>query len=278
MSINISLFFIALLLNLQEVSLSDTGEYASFQATGLQESSYPASNLFDADFTTCWIGVSPTKKINSSLFMKLPKGEKIVFNIFAGYGKNKKLYYKNSRPKKLKISIFSAVNPEGMVSETKILYKLTKLLTVKTIDLADKFGVQSFPLDLKNSSANIMKIEILERYKGGKYDDVCISEIFFNDRFVSSQTKKSTELMKDKSKILQLIEVSKDKKWAIYISMPAKIEGRAATEYLLVDLIRQKIVNSDLKQYSGEYLDAISFTYKRGKTYIKSDKLTIELR
>ena len=124
----------------------------------------------------------------------------------------------------------------------------------------------------------IVKIEVLDTYPGTKYDDICISEIFFNDCFVSLHRQTANLIEKvylnaaenklllgdsihsgkviysDPLSVLQLMEISDNKKWAIIISMPAEIEGRAETSYLLFDLSNKKMVNSQLERCTGSYL------------------------
>jgi hypothetical protein len=312
-------------INWVDISLLDTMEYAQFEVNHSHNHRYPPSNLFDADFNTCW--VSGPDKNNSSIFIKLPELNRIMISIFAGYGKSKKLYYQNGRPEKLRFSVYFAVNPDGYVSENRVLYKAIGFPPKKTIQLDDSFGIQSFPLKysaqelsefrkkvLHNyNSINrlpiadtcfVLQIEILETKSGTKYEDVCISEIFFNDSFVSRKKTASNKinkvyLSKDKnvllldddnhgvavynaaSSVLQLIEVSKDKQWAILISMPAEIQGRVETTYLLVDLTNKEIVNSLIEESVGNYVsgEIIWFeTGKNDKTYLIYDDHKIELR
>ena len=211
---------------MQEVLLLDKNDfnpYVEFFSTDIkdffnpeQSGKYPSTNLFDGYFKTCWIAGSSDMSGRPALFVKVP-GEipvdKLILNIFSGYGKSKSLYQKNSRPKKIRVSLFAAFYPEGCSTETAVLYLIKKYPGPKLIELADTFGVQSFMLnidkkafsDFQKSSLKecssfsgenyirmkgdndkpsftpslILKLETEEVYKGSKYDDVCISEIFF---------------------------------------------------------------------------------------------------
>ena len=109
-------------LNWIDITLVDTIKYTSFEVSNLANHKYPASNLFDAKLNTCWVS-SNNKTKKSSLYLKLPESEKIIINIFSGYGKSKSLHSQNARPKKLKFTIFAAVNPDGYVSEIGAQYK-----------------------------------------------------------------------------------------------------------------------------------------------------------
>ncbi|MCD6565070.1 MAG: hypothetical protein J7K53_03920, partial [Bacteroidales bacterium] len=222
---------------MQELFLLDKNDfnpYVEFISDDIKDffnpeksSQYPSVNLFDGYLKTCWVAGSSETNKSSALYVKLPTNinpDKIALNIFTGYGKSQTLYYKNARPKKVKISIFTAFYPEGFSTEVVSLYIIRKYPADKYIELADTFGVQSFPLNLDKKAlfnfqreslkecssfsgenyksfleagvpasftpAFIIKIEIRDVYKGSKYDDICISEIFFNDRFITAYPNK----------------------------------------------------------------------------------------
>lgn len=67
---------------------------------------------------------------------------------------------------------------------------------------------------------------------------------------------------RDTSSVLQLIEVTKDFKWAILISMPAEVGGRAETYYILIDIKNRKNMNSWLETTTGKYLDGNYIEFK----------------
>jgi hypothetical protein len=287
-------------LNWVDISLVDTIKYEQFNVDDVANSKYPPCNLFDSNLNTCWVSASNNSE-ESSLFLKLPDLNNIVINIFSGYGKSKELYLQNGRPKKIVFKFFSAVNPDGYVSEIGVQYKAVQFPQEQIVQLEDRFGVQSIPLDILNkdladfsemisksfdSEFNlpkadlclIVKMEIFDSFSGTRYDDICISEIFFNNRFIAFRPKNSNPISKvylnkeensllldekinqgvvvytDTSSVLQLIEVSVNKKWAILISMPLYIEGRVETNYLLADLVNKKIVNRQLQKVTGNYL------------------------
>ena len=295
-----------------DISLVDTVGYAEFEVNHIADYRYPPSHLFDAAFNTCWVSKLEKGKENPAVLFRLPGMNKIIVNIFSGYGKSKELYDKNSRPKKVQFSVFAAVNPQGYVSERGALYKAVEFPRKKVISLADSFGVQSVTLDFsrqeltdfrkkvvqdydsafemaKAGTCLVLKMEILEAWQGTQYDDICISEIFFNDRFVSARasavshienvyldTDENTLLVDDKnhhgiivyhdsSSVLQLIEVTENKKWAILISMPAEIEGRVETFYLLADLVNREVVNSQLEKTAGNYISGTMILFETGE-------------
>jgi hypothetical protein len=70
---------------------------------------------------------------------------------------------------------------------------------------------------------------------------------------------------RDTLSVLQLIEVTQDKKWAIVISMPAEIEGRVETYYLLLDLLNRELVNAQLEKYTGSYISGSMIYFETGE-------------
>ncbi len=310
---------------MQELFLLDKNDfnpYAEFMTTDIkdvfnpeQSNSYPSGNLFDGYLKTCWVAGSAKTNTSSALYIKVPAAispDKMILNIFSGYGKNPPLFYKNARPKKIKISLFAAFYPEGFSTETVSLYLIRKYPVEQYIELADSFGVQSFPLHLDKKAlldfrkeslkecgsytgksfkrflkagaphsftpAIIIKVEIQDTYKGTKYDDICISEIYFNDRFVTPypdkfnevtnvyikndsilivdyKDKKGVILYKDASSSLFLLSDDWALNWVLLSYVPNEAVGagsRVEEQYLLVDLKNRHIVNNEFKKQTGK--------------------------
>ncbi len=185
-----------------KIFLIDKNKYPLFGFNYIENKKYPPSNLFDNNLNTCW--VSGSDKKNAHLFLKLPNTKKIVFNIFPGYGKSKTLYLQNARPKKIKFTFYSAINPSGYVSENGFQYMAAKFSQELTMQIKNNFEMQSIPINIlqkeldnfintiskvydsefkipKAEQCLILKLEILEIYPGNKYSDVCISEIYFTE-------------------------------------------------------------------------------------------------
>jgi len=298
-----------------EISLVDTLSYVQFGTDHISDTRYPPSACFDANVSTCWVCGTGTD--TSSLYLRLPERDNLVLNLFAGYGKSKKLYACNARPKTIRFSILAAVNPDGFVSEKSTLYKTVRFSETQTVQLADRFGIQSIPLDFSHRAAAVFKKKVLQHYDetfnipqadsclilqmeivdthpGSRYEDVCISELYFNDRLLSpvaagfSPIKKvylnrrENELLvdedtggvivhRDTAAVLQIMDVSSDNRWAVVISMPAEIEGRAETTYLLFDLLTRKLMNSQLETQTGNYLSGNELyieTEGNGRSYL----------
>ena len=278
--------------NMEEIYLIDNhnsfNPYVEFYTTDIKDffhpekfSKYPSTNLFDGNLKTCWIVGSVKKKEKNILYIKVPKNipnDKLILNIFSGYGKSKKLYYDNARPKHIQLSILSGHNIQGHNTEVANQYIIDKNYTTKELQLSDTFGVQSFPLKInKKSGLLILKIEITDVYKGKKYNDICISEIFFNNRIVTQHSNsyhkiKSVDIegeyslyidyrdgqrvtiYKDKSSVFTMLDWDKDSNWAIlhYVKKSeTAINSRVEESILLIDLENKKVINDKLKKYTG---------------------------
>ena len=283
-----------------DISLNSTNQYIAYSVGGVNNKKYPPQNLFDSKLHTCWVSGTSEKDNISCLYLKLPDLNSLTINIFPGYGKSKALFYQNARPKKLKFTIYAAINPEGYVSEISTLYKAIKTPYTQIVDVSDSFNIQSFKLTVSekdiaefkekaqkqyNNEFNIpqshacliLKMEIINIYEGSKYNDICISEVFFNDCLIAfhptstkainnlylnesenalladDENNKEIVIYSDTLSVLQIIEISKDKRWAIILSMPAAIEGRTATNYLLFDIINKKKVTPRIEEIAEGY-------------------------
>jgi len=297
--------------NCIDINLTDTLKYTGFNTNQVYAKKYPPQNLFDAKLETCWVAGSDQEEI-PYLYVELPSVGNQQLNIFSGYGKSKKLYTENARPKTVRLSLYFAINPEGYVSEYQSMYKVLAYKYKQVVQLKDTFALQSILLDFpesdlasfaKNAKKHfvsifdlpiakttfVLKLEILETYPGTKYHDVCISELFFNNALMSflppgntsvekaylnadentllidTSEKKEIIAFYDPDALLQIIEISEDKKWAILLSMPSTIEGRAETVYLLIDLPGRKMMNPQLEKLTGHFITGNAMYFETGR-------------
>ena len=300
---------------------------------------YPSVHLFDGFFRTCWVAGNAQTGKTSSLYVKVPEdidpGE-VILNIFAGYGKSVPLYRSNARPQQIKVSLFAGFYPDGFSTEVSSLY-LIKEFSSDTFQLADTFGVQSFPLHLDTAAfsaflrqtkeecshfsgrnynskmfsqspqllpALILELEILKSRPGTKYGDVCVSEIFFNDRFVTAypamyeqiedvsiendntvlvdyKDRKKVTILKDTS-MVYMIDHPEGANWAVLHYVPNSSVGagsRVEERYSLLDLKNKKIVDKELKKCTGQTPFLIEKT-EDGKVLLTTfdDRYKIELK
>lgn len=127
---------------------------------------YLPDNIHDFDLFTAWVtdnsNGSMGKKINFHFKPFAPRVNEII--IWNGYIKNTDLWKANSRVAKFKMIVNG---------------KPTAILELK-----DENNTQSFkinPIQSTDSAKDlILTLEIIEVYKGTKYDDVAVSEINFD--------------------------------------------------------------------------------------------------
>jgi hypothetical protein len=186
---------------------------------------YGVINLFDGDCTTAWVEGAKGNGIGESVFVAIPNDCQTI-SIFAGYGKSPVIYSSNNRVKRIKLSCYIGINPEGGVTELDWLgYMSQKFPGEFHIDLkdAENFQTFSFPFPhqelirfrqevLNNFNrdyklnishiSTILQIEIEDVYKGSKYDDTCISELLFSSNRKGSIITKVYEEGKTKTAIL----------------------------------------------------------------------------
>jgi len=273
---------------------------------------YGAHNLFDKNGSTCWAEGTPGRGIGESVYMEIKENLKTI-HLTNGYAKRKKLFYANNRIKKAKMSLFVGINIPGHATEIFTVYNAAQYPEEKIINLEDTIGPQhiQFPFDWnrltrfkkdvfgdyvkekdlfdireKLDVKYIMNIEIVDIYKGSKFDDTCISDVWFsykteshtsiksiylnekeNTIYFDSEDGKRVILDKNKDSVFQILEESKDKEWLIVIKMPAEIGGsRVETEYVLYYVPLRKMV--DKKLIGQNVAELYGFEEKNGSLFI----------
>ncbi len=120
---------------------------------------YKAENLTDGNNATAWAEGTDGAGIGEWIKFSFDVPRKIkAIKILAGYAKTEGVYLNNNRVKKLKV-IFSDGEPQ--IAELKDVNDFQRIIIDR--DRPTKF----------------VKLEILEVFKGQKFDDTCISEIDF---------------------------------------------------------------------------------------------------
>lgn len=128
---------------------------------------YSPLNLLDNDPKTAWvegvkgdgIGEDLTIYISDSAGRWTARSVHKL-GIVSGYAKSKDIFYKNNRPKKIKLTVYPYNSSK---------YSMEHILK-------DSMEMQYIELKEKTLTSDI-KIEILSVYKGSKYDDTCISDV-----------------------------------------------------------------------------------------------------
>lgn len=197
---------------------------------------YGAHNLFDRDLNTAWVegveGYGTGEYIITEAGTQLPS----VITIHNGYQKTERLYRMNSRPRKLKLSLYAGFFFEGDVSEIATRYRIKQIDGPVYIEMEDRMGLQNIimpfiresAIECKDSLTAVfysdheeeieqrkkmcptcdlvprfsffVRLEIADVYEGSEWDDTCISEI----AFLYSENKGESELSGSDEKILRV--------------------------------------------------------------------------
>jgi len=144
---------------------------------------YCAKSAFDNDSSTAWSEGVYGDGIGEILIVPIQLESKI--KIWGGFGKSNELFYANNRPKKIKIYFLVTNDVDGVSGGcgSMPIFKGLKLLTQQEYELKDinNFQEITLPTLAMNLNSkykhNFIAIEIIEVYKGTKYNDTCISEI-----------------------------------------------------------------------------------------------------
>lgn len=293
--------------------LGSPGQYhnASSQLEAGQK--YGTANLVDGDFTTIWAEGDPGDGTGQTVWVDIPRDCRTI-NIFSGHGKSRSLYLKNNRPKRIKLSCYAGASPPGCVTEIARCFRSLKYPGDFYFDLKDTFGLQSFPFPVASGDLEgllgrvqaelspaggreadpaclILRLDMVEVYRGSKWNDACISEIVFGNVYVADNRrpryagaanirvdprsqgriladlpgKKGLEIFSDPGYVLDLAEVSANRRWATVIRMEAGPgEGRRETEWLLLDIPNGKVVNREIEEATGSPMTGPFFLKKRG--------------
>ncbi len=323
---------------------SNYNPYVEFVSSDIKDffnpkgsSAYPSINLFDGSFKTCWVAGS-TKYGSHELFIKLPQEiplSKLILNIFPGYGKRKDLFYKNARPRTIRISLYAAFHPKAFETEVATLYLISKASRDYFIELTDIPTLQSFPFRLNQealltlskrlqkkcagfsgktleSGKNItfvpgfiLRLKVEDVYPGTKYDDICISEIFFNNRFVTAypdkyrtvenvyirddhtlvadySDKRGVVILSDDSAVYTLADWPKYTNWILLhytLASESSETSRQEEYYSLIDLKAGKVVNSEFERCTSLFPDyGIMERKEDSRVFIELEPFSVELK
>jgi len=171
------------------------------QSSSLHPKKYNALKIFDRNFSTCWAEGSKG----------FGKGDWVIFNsiavfwIYNGMWRSKALFYANNRVKKMKIS-FYAIYARNYTSydlnlkaeTTRTVFTNVYLVSDTVVNLPDgMYPIEIYaedeptPFEISpdntklpdekqaNDADYFCRLEILDVYRGTKYNDTCISEIVF---------------------------------------------------------------------------------------------------
>ncbi len=146
------------------------GPYKVTASSALKSSgaiTYEAKNAHDFSFKTAWVegvdGYGQGQYLEYFFENKSPRVTAI--EIYNGYTKSEEAWKKNSRVKRLLLSVNNRPFARLELQDTRAL---------QTFTLPGPLGRTSDGKEL------VLKFEILEAYNGDAYDDTAITEIFFD--------------------------------------------------------------------------------------------------
>lgn len=186
----------------------EKGRSSALQENKKQKDYYELNKINDKNLNTAWVegaegdGVGEyvyipifRKETNSSFRYNKKNDIKITFSIFNGFCKSSELFYKNNRIKTAKITIFVIPMTTAQDGYPSFPYEdeENEILLTKVIELKDIIESQTFEekINIYNSNYQydtpfvLLKFEIIDVYKGTKYDDTCISEMNVYGEYVS---------------------------------------------------------------------------------------------
>lgn len=147
---------------------------ASSQLKSQGSNTYDAGNAHDLSYKTAWVEGVPGDGVGEYLLYNFlaesPRITEII--VVNGYVKNERAYFDNGRVKRLKMYVnnkpYAILNLKDQRCEQR--FKVDPLGNGNREDIEK----------LKGQPGWSLKFEILEVFKGLKYDDVAVSEIYFD--------------------------------------------------------------------------------------------------
>ena len=325
----------------------ESSELEDLKAENNEPGKYCACWLFDKDLTTAWVEGLEGDGIGE--YVLIGQGNTLPgkIHINNGYQKTKSHYNKNSRPKTLKLNLYLAYQLPADVTEQGANFYCLPYSDSIFLELNDEMVTQVFEMpfneervaSLKESGdlifkkefgeeitkrldpnsdndwynefyGYIIKLEISEVYKGSRWDDTCISDIWFSseankDEGISasdiiieifkqedgniyfSTTMQERVLLASPLDIedvddlvggeldIVLIDVSSDKEWA-QIDFLFSHEAYMRVEevpFLYNIRLKKKVDKTLLNNYFSMY----GFVEKNDKIFIDTDKGMFEL-
>ena len=211
---------------------------ASSSLSSQGTNTYEAINAHDLNYENAWVEGAKGYGIGEYLTYHFKAASPRVTDIIIvnGYVKSVSAYRNNSRVKKLRVYLNDL--PLAVLNlEDRIANQVFKLDPIGTSDRSDWDAMEKLP-DWK------LKFEILEVYKGTKYDDVVISEIYFDGMDVLCFAKGTEVLMADQA--LKPIEALKIGDSITYADIQTQHMKKARIEGL------EKVIHHDLVKYRFE--------------------------
>ncbi|MEM6376949.1 MAG: hypothetical protein AAF705_01975, partial [Bacteroidota bacterium] len=226
---------------------------------------YGAQNAHDFSYKNAWVEGVAGYGIGEYLTYKFAASAPRITDIIVinGYVKSERAYQNNSRVKKLKVYLND--KPYAILNlEDKVAKQGFKVEPIGNGERDDWDALEKMP-------AWTLKFEILDVYKGLKYDDVAITEIYFSGLDVLCFAKGTEVQMADNSR--KKIENLKLGDWVGYLDFETNQIKKAKIEQL------EKVTHHGLVRYNFESGLAVTVTKdhpfriaKKGWASLKPEK------
>jgi hypothetical protein len=310
---------------------------------------YGGFNLFDRNPATAWVEGVDGDGIGQTFMIGVGKELKANIFILNGYQKSDDLFSQNNRIKALRLTLYVGFMIPGDVTEIYAMFHAVIFAKPVEIMLEDDFGTQQIPLpfditaaeafkekqmtvflndfktrmdEMQQSSEGFakepeiqyfLKFEILDVYKGTKYDDTCISDIWLssdedeklpgiaadeiitdiykddNDGMVYVNTdkrdriiladenalEKEENLVEGQHLYLEIMDVSPDKEW-VQISYMYRHEGEGRIESI-AHLYSVRFLCHVDKSLLRDSFGLYGFQQKEGKICVDTDYGLVDL-
>ena len=142
---------------------------------------YSSGKALDGNPKTAWVEGVKGHGIGEIILL-VDVDLKRKMKIWSGYGKSERLHKENSRPKKLRVAVIQYQSKGG--SQIGIGIYGLKIISENIVELEDINGFQDLPIkefsveeDDSKYVRTLLGLQILEVYKGTKYQDTAISEV-----------------------------------------------------------------------------------------------------
>ncbi len=158
------------------------------------ELTYKTENLTDFNYKTAWVEGKPGYGIGEFITFKIPSTHPRITTIILvnGYVKSKKAWRDNSRVHELKMFIND--KPHAII-KLKDAYAKQHIKLKEILGYSDREDVE----ELKKKKDLNVRFEIMSVFKGDKYDDTAITEMYFDGLDVHCLAKGTLITMADNS-------------------------------------------------------------------------------
>ena len=138
---------------------------------------YSSGKALDGNPKTAWVEGVKGHGIGEIILL-VDVDLKGKMKIWSGYGKSERLHKENSRPKKLRVAVIQYQWKGGY--QIGIGINGLKIISENIVELEDINGFQDLPIkefSVEKGKNYLLGLQILEVYKGTKYQDTAISEV-----------------------------------------------------------------------------------------------------